>query len=66
MNSVLLQTNEVTCLAWCPRSENLNVCTKDANRLFLWSPKGASVCQVPMVNGQFAKQKVTSGLDLEV
>ena len=52
LNSVVLQQNEITDIKWCPRIGNLNICTKDANRLFLWSPKGASVCQVPVSTGQ--------------
>ena len=47
LNSLLVQNEEVSDIKWSPRSHNLNVST-NSNRLFLWSPKGASVCQVPL------------------
>jgi WD40 repeat protein len=43
LNSILVQNTEVSDMKWNPRTHNLNVCS-GANRLFLWSPKGASVC----------------------
>ena len=49
LNSLVTQQNEVVDMTWCPRSSNLNISTKNANRLFLWSPKGASVCVVPLI-----------------
>ena len=48
LNSVLVQNNEVTDISWCPRSNNLNISTNNSSKLYLWSPKGASVCQVPL------------------
>lgn len=43
LNSILVQNSEIADLKWNPRTHNLNICS-GANRLFLWSPKGASVC----------------------
>jgi len=43
LNSIMVQGKEIYDMKWSPRSHNLNICT-GANRLFLWSPKGASVC----------------------
>ena len=43
LNSILVQNEEVSDIKWCPNLHNLNVST-NSNRLFLWSPKGASVC----------------------
>jgi WD40 repeat protein len=47
LNSVLVQDKDVTDMSWCPRSNNLNISTKESSKLYLWSPKGASICQVP-------------------
>jgi WD40 repeat protein len=47
LNSLIVQASPIADLAWCPRSNNLNIST-NSSRLFLWSPKGASVCQVPV------------------
>lgn len=44
LNSILIQHHEVTDLIWCPKSNNLNISTEESSRLYLWSPKGASVC----------------------
>jgi len=54
LNSLLIQQSEVVDLAWCPKTHNLNLSTS-SSRLFLWSPKGASVCQVPLSTGNFSK-----------
>lgn len=51
LNSLLVQESEIADMAWSPASHNLNISTKQ-NRLFLWSPKGASVCQVPAATSQ--------------
>jgi hypothetical protein len=48
LNSILCQDQEVSNLCWCPRSNNLNISTLESSKLYLWSPKGASVCQVPL------------------
>lgn len=56
LNSILVQHAEVMDFSWNPRTHNLNVCS-GANRLFLWSPKGASVCQVPAATSTVVKQK---------
>ena len=43
LNSILVQSSEIADMKWNPRTHNLNICC-GVNRLFLWSPKGASVC----------------------
>ena len=58
LNSILVQSKEIQDMKWSPRSHNLNICTA-ANRLFLWSPKGASVCQVPVATSTFVKQRLS-------
>lgn len=44
LNSILVQEHDVSDLSWCPRSNNLNISTLESSKLYLWSPKGASVC----------------------
>ena len=44
LNSVLVQQAIVSDLAWCPHTHNLNVSCAGQSKLYLWSPKGASVC----------------------
>ncbi len=56
LNSILVQNKEIHDLKWSPLTHNLNICS-GANRLFLWSPKGASVCQVPVATSKIVKQK---------
>lgn len=58
LNSLMVQNTEIADLKWNPRSHNLNICSS-ANRLFLWSPKGASVCQVPVATSTIVKQKTS-------
>lgn len=45
----MVQRQEVMHLSWCPRGSTatLNVST-GSNRLFLWTERVASVCQVPV------------------
>jgi Mg2+/Co2+ transporter CorB len=52
LNSVMVQRNEVTNLAWCPLEASLNVST-GAGRLYLWTDRVASVCQVPVSKDNF-------------
>ena len=54
LNSLLTQQSEISNIAWNPKSHNLNIST-NSNRLFLWSPKGASVCQVPLATSTLVK-----------
>ena len=44
-------------LTWCPRTGTLNVST-GVGRLFLWTDRVASVCQVPVSKDNFGVQKV--------
>ena len=46
LNSLLVQKNRVSELCWSPNSNNLNI-SADDGKIFLWSARGASVCQVP-------------------
>ena len=55
LNSILVQKSTVSDIAWCPKSHNLNVST-NSNRLFLWSPQGASVCQVPIATSTVVRE----------
>jgi WD40 repeat protein len=52
LNSLMLQKHEVTHLAWCPLAQTLNVST-GSGRLFLWTERVASVCQVPVSRDNF-------------
>lgn len=38
--------NPVCNVCWCPNSINLNISSTDG-KIFIWSIRGASVCQVP-------------------
>ena len=63
LNSLLVQKSTISDISWCPKSHNLNVST-NSNRLFLWSPQGASVCQVPIATSTVViqdKSKFGSG-----
>ena len=44
LNSVCVQNSEVTGITFCPDSHNLNISCAGQSKLYLWSPKGASVC----------------------
>jgi WD40 repeat protein len=46
LNSLLVQKNNVSEICWAPTSTNLNISSQDG-KIYLWSLKGASVCQVP-------------------
>jgi hypothetical protein len=65
LNSLIVQQTAIADLAWCPRTNNLNIST-NSSRLFLWSPKGASVCQVPVQTGEGLKgtQKIAPSMTL--
>ena len=65
LNSLIVQQSPIADLAWCPRTNNLNISTK-SSRLFLWSPKGASVCQVPVQtsDGPKGTQKISPSMTL--
>lgn len=48
----------MTNLSWCPKTATLNVST-GAGRLFLWTERVASVCQVPLKDtSNFGVQQV--------
>lgn len=46
LNSLLVQRNRVSEICWAPTSTNLNISSMDG-KIYLWSLRGASVCQVP-------------------
>ena len=46
LNSIIQQKDLVKSIEWAPNSLNLNISSGD-NKIFLWSLKGASICQVP-------------------
>ncbi len=52
LNSIMVQRQEVTSLAWCPTEASLNVST-GVGRLYLWTDRVASVCQVPVSKDNF-------------
>jgi len=54
LNSVVQQKDVVRDIAWAPNSLNLNISSTDA-KIFLWSLRGASVCQVPPMNKETFK-----------
>jgi WD40 repeat protein len=44
-----MQKNQVNDISWAPNSLNLNVSSNDS-KIFLWSLRGASICQVPSIS----------------
>jgi WD40 repeat protein len=49
LNSVIKQQDVVNGVCWAPNSLNLNISSNE-NKIYLWSLRGASVCQVPPLN----------------
>ena len=60
LNSILVQKAEISHLSWCPSqfTATLNIST-GVGRLYLWTERVASVCQVPVSKENFGVQKVT-------
>ncbi len=52
LNTVMVQKQEVTSLEWCPKTATLNVST-GSGKLYLWTIRVASVCQVPLNKESF-------------
>ena len=52
-----MQKHEVTSLEWCPKTATLTISASEG-KLYLWSIKGASICQVPVNKDNFTVQKV--------
>ena len=52
LNTLMIQKNEVTNLTWCPKTPTLNVSTANG-KLYLWTIRVASVCQVPVNKDNF-------------
>lgn len=48
LNSLVQQKNPIADVSWAPNSLNLNISSSDG-KIFLWSLRGASVCQVPQM-----------------
>lgn len=53
LNTVMVQKQEVESLSWCPKTPTLNVST-GSGRLYLWTTKVASICQVPVNKENFS------------
>lgn len=49
LNSLVVQKKPVTDITWAPGTQNLNISSNDG-KIFLWSLRGASVCQVPQMS----------------
>jgi WD40 repeat protein len=49
LNSLIQQREPVKDICWAPSCQNLNISSSN-NKIFLWSLRGASVCQVPTMN----------------
>lgn len=46
LNSVIVQKQPIKDIVWAPNTLNLNISSNES-KIFLWSLRGASVCQVP-------------------
>jgi WD40 repeat protein len=57
LNTILIQKHEVLDLKFSPKLCNLNVSTGDG-KIYLWSPRGASVCQVPVNKQNFSVNEI--------
>ena len=59
LNSLLVQKSEITHLSWCPSpaTSTLNIST-GTGRLYLWTERVASVCQVPVSRENFGVREV--------
>ena len=55
IHTVMIQKQEVEHLEWCPKTATLNVSTGNG-KLYLWTAKVASVCQVPVNKENFSVQ----------
>jgi WD40 repeat protein len=53
LNTVMVHKQEVTNLEWCPKTPTLNVST-GSGKLYLWTIRVASVCQVPVNKENFS------------
>ena len=51
LNTLLVQVNDVTSICWAPNTLNLNISSSDG-KIYLWSLRGASVCQVPQMQNK--------------
>ena len=49
LNSLIVQKKWVSDICWAPGTLNLNISSNDG-KIFLWSLRGASVCQVPVMS----------------
>ena len=57
LRAVLIHQNEVKSIVWNPLMMYL-VCCTGTNRIFLWSPEGASVCDLPQENKDLKVMKI--------
>lgn len=51
LTAVLTQLEAVRCIAWDPKRVRFAVCTA-TSKLYLWSPEGCSIVDVPLSAGQ--------------
>ena len=52
LKALLVHLQPVKTLAWCPRNNDLAICTGNG-KIFFWSTEGASVCDVPYEGRNF-------------
>mmetsp|Transcript_34532 Transcript_34532/g.33729 ORF Transcript_34532/g.33729 Transcript_34532/m.33729 type:complete len:129 (+) Transcript_34532:979-1365(+) len=57
LNTLLVQKHEVLDLKFSPKLNNLNIATGDG-KIFAWSPKGASICSVPVNKQHFSVSEI--------
>jgi WD40 repeat protein len=53
----MIQKSEITSLSWCPKTPTLNISTGNG-KLYLWTIRVASVCQVPVNKDNFSVYQV--------
>jgi WD40 repeat protein len=51
LTAVLTQMDAVRCIAWDPKRLRFALCTS-TSKLYLWSPEGCSIVDVPLATGQ--------------
>ncbi len=54
---ILVHLSPVKAMNWSPRTLHLTICTGQ-QRVFIWSPAGASVCEIPQMDQPFQISKV--------
>jgi hypothetical protein len=57
-----MHLNPVKSMQFAPMSHHLAICTGQ-NRIFIWSPKGASICELPKTSDLMMSFPGLSGLN---